>query len=278
MRLTLLGALAIDGCILPISVDETGAPPLVVAAYHSDGSPIAGRSVSVSDESWDDGACLHPKAVARSDDAGRVFLPRVILHRRGILIIPPVEHFFNPYVLCTGPSDSTMRVAFKGITGLPTDTPGDTLTCIDWDWEARTRTTCARTGTYARRLDTQDMQHVFPSGGVWHEGDDTGWYRIIVDNDTRSKPPYRRAVTFPAAYLQWIAEPSGIVQRRVRATIELPSDLSNNSPIVAELAQRGGRWHAIVRGSRLGGWGERDVTYVFALGAPGQVATVVDGQ
>jgi len=188
----------VTGCI-PVHLVEPASPPLYGRFRRADGIPARGARVAVTSD-YKDPTCAHAsqRAVVDSNGIFRISPTKVV--RRWMVVIPPVEHFGNSYQLCAGMADSLVHLAYNGYVLLH-DTSAvarDSLMCQEWIWQGRSHVTCG--GPTDRAL-----QH----GGSWSDGTASGFYRIIVVEETAK------------AFLQWVQRDSPGPAETVREMIEL---------------------------------------------------------
>lgn len=156
-----------------------------------------------------------------------------------VVIFPPIERFANPYWICAGSSDSSLRAVYEGRTPVGSRTTADTVNCLEWLWQGEKRVTCAPRANEKRNMI---------SGGTWHEGDASGSYRLIM--------PRERGI--PRLLVQWLDS------SHVRAIAALPLDPRTEGLDDVRLEERGaGRWCVTVVG--------RLPVQAFELGPPGIV-------
>jgi len=210
-------SVATAGCFLPVNFTEPASPALVGIVRRSDGTPpAAGVRVAVSGD-YRDETCARASERGATDAAGFVRLRATTVRVRWIMIIPPFERFVNFYRLCVGTTTTTTTTdarpaaVYDGYVSLGykyEDNVGapDTVRCLEWEWQARTRLTCAG----PRNRETVQ------TGGSWVEpGGASGYYRLITTVD--EKDAGSRGV-----FLQWVQRSDAGVPERVRETIELP--------------------------------------------------------
>jgi hypothetical protein len=271
MMLTLVRRTAIStallvgttGCFLPIPFTEGVSPPLAGRYVTSAGLPIVGRHIAVS-TGWSDSTCTRATQRTSTDSAGRFFLERTTIRRRGVLLFPAIERFGNSYWLCVGASDSTLGPLYAGYGSLNERAPLDSVSCVQWQWDARPRTTC-----------TGSRQHVIAAGGHWSDGHTDGFYRIILTEEPISVRPCKNRFDCPHAYLQWIEDPGTGPPFIVRATVDLDLDPKITALHAAYVRQRDGRTYAVLSGTRpkfMSDFASIDVR--FDLGPPGAVTPV----
>jgi hypothetical protein len=207
---------------------------------------------------WDDSTCSRAAQRATTDSAGRFQLERTTIRRRGVFLFPPIERFGNPYWLCVGTADSTLHPLYRGFGSLNELSPLDSISCLEWEWQGRTRYRCSG----ARVLTAVD-------GGHWTEGNASGFFRVIQTLEPATGP------SLPHAYVQWIDSPGVGSPNTVRevAELELPMVISLSS---IEVRQQNGQWFAWLKGTRKKVMGDTRAELEFELGPPGKVARVRD--
>lgn len=261
-------SLGAGGCVfLPIPYTEGGSPPLSGEYRRNDGTWGAGVQVALSTVEADS-LCARPAARTTVGTGGRFELPRTTVRRRGLLLFPPFERFWNTYWICTGAAETALLPAYRGHGSLDVESPPETLSCLQWEWQGRVRVTCSG-----------PRDRVLASGGQWvggGAGRAGGSYRLIIAEDTVRAPGWRVPVKRPRAYLQWVEQPTAGSPLYVRETLVLPVD-----PTVIELADArvqervGGGWCASVLATRESSLGNfRQQLLAFALGSPGVVQAV----
>jgi len=269
--------LCATGCILPISYTEGASPPLAGQYRRADGKPVAGERVAVSPE-WKDSTCSRAAQRATTDSAGRFQLDRTTIRHRWVLVFPPFERFWNSYWVCAGTADSTLHPLYAGRGPLNRQAPLDSLSCLEWEWQGRTRSSCsgARVGRVGMR-DVREPDHTVVDGGHWTDGNASGFFRVIRTLESTRVRGYRRPVEWPHAYVQWI-DSSGVGSpNTVRQTVELELEPNVNSLSSIELRQQSGLWQAWLQGTRKQFWNAyARAELTFELGPPGKVARVRD--
>ncbi|HEX2076884.1 MAG TPA: hypothetical protein VHG08_04220 [Longimicrobium sp.] len=257
-------ALGAGGCIfLPIPYTEGAAPPLSGEYQRSDGTPGVGVLVALS-VADSDSLCARPAARSTVGEGGRFELPRTPVRRRGILLFPPFEHFWNTYWICAGAAETALLPAFEGQGWLDMDAPPETLSCLEWEWQGRPRVTCS-----GPRESTLAM------GGRWSVGGAGGSYRLIRVEEPVRAPGYRIPVARPRVYLQWVEESAGGPPLRVRETLVLPVDPGVIDIDDLRLQERvGGGWCASMLTTRNAFMGTAQELLAFELGPPGEVREV----
>jgi hypothetical protein len=254
-----VGALALStfagGCFLPIHYSETGSPVVVGEYRGADGRPVAGARVAVSHD-YDDVACAKAVTETTTDDRGVFRLQSTTIRHRWLLVLPPMEKFFNSYRLCVGANDS-LRLAYGGPVSLSTKrVQVDSLACFAWTLEGRARATCHR-----------PEDRVVASGGAWSAGGESGWYRIVEVYD---RWPHRHS----RVYAQWIAPAAaGGASDSVRATLDLTPLSGLASVGEPALVLEGARWRVRALGARHP-YGEQETRLIYELGGPGEARLV----
>ena len=205
-------ALLTVACPIPIAHTEALSPPVVGLFRQSDDKPIAGARVAVSIE-YNDSACAHPIQETTTDTAGVFRLPTTEKRYSVNWVVPAFDRVDPPYRLCLGVGD-TLQTGFAGRGSLSPPGPVDSLTCVEWTWDDRSRVTCS---AIRRR------EQALSAGGRWVDGQSNGSYRLILTEGLRRVPGYRRPMQRPRAYVQWLEENSD-GSRTVRNIAELPID------------------------------------------------------
>jgi hypothetical protein len=198
--------LAIAGCILPVSYSEPGSPEVVGQLRRSDGTPAAGARIVVTADG-DDAACGRPLGVGTTDADGVFRLAPTRVQRRGIWLVPAIEHFANTYWICVGVVDSLLHMAYRGATSLRGNPASatDSLTCLEWAWQDSARVTCAGP------MEKRSIQ----TGGRWTDGTRSGVYRLIV-----VEPQWR--VRDAGVFVQWVEQPAAGSPEIVRQIVAIP--------------------------------------------------------
>jgi hypothetical protein len=199
-----------------------------------------------------------------TDSAGHFQLPTTTLRRRWILVVPPVESWWNAYALCVGPADTLLEPAYQGIVvrGYKPHSAPDTLRCLEWEWRGRPRTTCSGPGA----------GDALQTGGRWRADDAAGFYRLIVTGKLTR-------LAEPGVFLQWVERRGTDGAAVVRETMELP--LAAKPIAIEEATLRTPSGHAACVSLRSRGakphWysGSQAVLKVsLELGPPGQMRQV----
>jgi hypothetical protein len=154
-----------------------------------------------------DATCARALERTTVDLAGVFRLRATTLRRRWLVLIPPIERFFNYYWLCAGASDAVLAMAYHGRTslGYRGGTAPDTVRCLEWPWQGRARVTCA--GPHEK--------DALQAGGRWSDGATAGFYRLIV---IRNGWDARQ----PGVFLQWVQSSGTDAPEVVQETIALP--------------------------------------------------------
>lgn len=247
---------------LPIPYTEGAAPPLSGEYRRSDGTPGVGVHVALS-VAGSDSTCARPAARSTIGEGGGFELPRTPVRRRGILLFPPFERFWNTYWICAGAAEAALLPAYEGQGSLEMDAPPVTLSCLEWEWQGRPRVTCGA-----------PRDGVLAMGGRW-SGGGTGSYCLIRVEDPVRAPGYRIPVARPRVYVQWVEESAGGPPLRVRETLVLPVDPKVIDIDGLRLQERvGGGWCASMLATRNAFMGTAQDLLAFELGAPGEVREV----
>ena len=204
--ITFVLALVLTGCVLPLSVKEAGSPALIGIVHRDDGRRAIGARVAITNDGGRS-ACSHISTRTFTDSAGVFRFGPTIYVQRWVMLIPPVERFFNAYGVCAGPSDSALDFTYEGtvpLQGRKDAQRADTLSCLQWSWRDRPRTTC--TGPQA-----EDQIQL---GGGWSDARGSGFYRLIAVR--RGVPGAESGV-----YVQWVQRASAGQPESVRETIAI---------------------------------------------------------
>jgi hypothetical protein len=247
--------ITIAGCIpLPISHLSPVSAASVGAVVDEGGSPARGLRIAPAGDATPS-ACAWNEASATTDVNGRFALPALSVKRR-IFWLTMVESFgMSHYWLCAQPASSSDTATRPLITDIRGNFRGDSIDCLEWNWQQRRQLTCT-TQYGPRRITT---------GAEWSDGQTTGIYRLIVAALGTEK------YSDDEAYLQWVELTPGGTPGSVRAVIELPVGKGGVYPYPApEFNRPDGRWRVVIRSIQPTKWGnDRYVTYV--LGKPGEV-------
>jgi len=242
--------LALAACVpLPIPHTELATPKVSGILMRSDGTPMAGAVVAVTNEGHD--ATCRKFAVRDTTDAqGRFELPTIKEHRR-ILWLTMMENFGQTrYELCAQPADSLARAQRSARTSVVTR-PGGSLDCLQWEADAQWHLTCE-----------DQLHHAIAEGGRWSDGKTQGAYRLI-----NAEPIHFES----ALAVQWIVDSVSDGGSRVRATaLALGGELLQSQP--PQVVQKDGRWYVGRTGRAYRHWGK----VVFELGAPGEMRLLPD--
>lgn len=256
--------LATSGCFIPVPFNEPGSP-LVVGQYRQrDGTPAAGTRAAVTHDPYDAATCNGARVLAVTDSAGTFRLPATTVRRRGLLLIPPIERFWNSYGLCLSTADSLLRLAAVGAVSLGgrDRAKTDSLACLEWVWQDEAHVTCWTGG------DSTQL----PEGGSWANAGGAGFYRLIVVQ-------VGQHVRHAGVFLQWVERPAAGPPERVRETLALP--LAPRPMQIDSTALRftsGGRpcvyVHSTGRPRHWWSWGPVRHRVAFVLGPPGNMRPV----
>ena len=256
--------IGVQGCFLPLPFNENGSPPLSGIVQGSDGRPVAGRRIVVS-STYDDSTCSKARASAITDSAGRFTLPHTLVRRRGILLIPPFERFWNSFTLCSDtPADTVTRAIYDGQVGLGTEAPPQTISCYEWVWQGRERVSCS----------TRDEGKVV-EGGRWSADGRRGRYRLVLTDELARARGFDRPVPRPHIYVFWIEETDAGLPLGARETVRLPIDDNMTALSHVEILERNGRFYAAFPGYKktfLNDFASAELRY--ELGPPGKVTRV----
>jgi len=198
-------AAANAGCVIPVNMTEPASPALIGVYHRSDGRPAVGARVAVMSH---DGEAACARAVERTavDSAGVFRLRSTTLRRRWLVLIPPIERFFNYFWLCAGASDSLLGMAYYGRVPLGySGAAVDTVRCQEWAWQGRTQVTCAG----------PREENALQTGGRWTDGATAGFYRLIVINEHWD--PLK-----PGVFVQWVQSSDTHPREVVRETVAFP--------------------------------------------------------
>ena len=146
-RRTVVAALfllpSLAGCPVPIAYTETISPPVVGTYYRSDGTPASGAPIALS-PGWNDLWCTHTALRTTADSAGAFHLPGTQRRYRVFWVVPNLDRAPASYCLCVTAGD-TLRPAYQGYGSRRADAPADSVTCLEWSWQDRTRLLCSST-------------------------------------------------------------------------------------------------------------------------------------
>ena len=232
-------AFVIAATMLTACLPYTYGLPAVIGRVTTSDTTSARMMFAVSG-GGDADACKHATARGTTNTSGVFDLPSSSADT-WVVVIPPLERFSNPYWICAGPSDSTLRAVYQGTTPLSTKVVADTLGCFQWLWQGEERVTCARRSEQQRSVVT---------GGAWREGDTSGSYRLIL--------PFQRDV--PRILVQWLES------SHVQAIAALPLTPKTQRIDDVRLEERyAGSWCVTIL--------SQPHPQSFELGPPGKVAT-----
>jgi hypothetical protein len=203
-------SLSVTGCFIPVHYTERATPPLTGQFLRSDGTPAAGIRVAVAN-GYDNASCKRPRLQTTVDSAGGFVLPGTTNEVRWVLIMPAVDRFGSSYLLCTGSGDGTLRPTYQGFSSFDEHAPGDTISCLEWDWQGQVRMTCSKSS-----------RNVIVTGGHWATASAEGFYRLIL---TKEGPitGFDGQYTRPRLVVQWVETPAADRRTIVRAAAEVPS-------------------------------------------------------
>ena len=199
--------LATSGCFIPVPFNEPGSPVVVGQYRQRDGTPAAGARLAVTHDPHDPATCTDARVLAVTDSAGTFRLPATTVRRRGLLLIPPIERFWNSYGLCLSTADSALHLGATGavMLGGSDHAKTDSLACLEWVWQDDAQIACWTAGDSTRPSE----------GGSWTDAGTTGFYRLIVVHVGRN-------VRHAGVFLQWVERPATGPPERVRETVALP--------------------------------------------------------
>ena len=249
-------------CYLPAHFTEPASPMLTGTLLDSDGHPVAGARVAITPHTYDDKHCRRASVHATTDSSGRFGFQSTTVERKGIWLVPAIERFFNGYAICTGASDSTLRIAYLGRVALRAEAvPPDTVSCLQWIWEGRARSVCS--GSSETPIQT---------GGHWSDSTGSGYYRLID-----SGPGWEGRES--GVFLQWVQVDPASGAQTVRHTMTfplVPKLLSVGAALVSQDAGSCVRVRSSGRPLHWYSWGPQRTDVSFELGPPG-VARDVPG-
>ena len=251
-------------CPLPIAHTEAPTAPVVGVLRRSDGTRISGTRVAVSTDDHDS-VCAHATLETTTDSTGTFRLPGTEKRYGVMWVVPNYDRVAPGYRLCVR-NDEVVQTAYFGRGSLRAPAPADSLTCLEWAWNGRTRVTCS---AFARAEQT------LASGGSWTDGETTGWYQLILTAAPTLVPGHSLPVHRPRAYVQWVEQGSTDPRATVTKMVELPIDPKVTALWKIELLTRYGKWYASLRG-----WKHKFMSVsahtqlAFELGAPGQIRSV----
>ena len=179
---------------------------MVIGRYwQQDGSAAIGARVAVTSD-HDDATCARALGRSTTDSMGVFRLRPTTVRQRGIWLIPAIERFGRPYWLCAGPADTALQMAYGGgLSFVEPATGPDSVTCLDWSWEGRTRVTCSGPGE----------ERAIQTGGSWSDDRGRGFYRLIVIDETWD-------VREAGVFLQWVQQSETGSRETVRETVAFP--------------------------------------------------------
>jgi hypothetical protein len=256
---------ALSGCVLPANIHEPGSPALVGIVHREDGTPAVGARVAITN---DDGraSCSHTSARTFTDSAGVFRFAPTTSVQRWVVLVPPIERFFNWYGVCAGASDSTLELTHHGLVRLHNPSEGsvvDTLNCLQWTWRGRPRAMCTGRGA----------ENTVQLGGGWSDARGSGFYRLIaVSHGSASAPS--------GVYVQWVQHSDTGSSETIRETIAIVLTPDMLSSLEAQLlAERSGAVCVDVRIVRRPphwyNFVDHEVHEAKELGAPGESHSVV---
>ena len=249
------------GCLfLPIPRTEGVSPPLRGRYLTSEGLPIVGHQIAVA-TGWSDSTCTQAKQRTVTDSMGHFQLERTTIRRRGVFLFPPIERFSNSYWLCAGMSHTALGPLYQGYGWLSKRAPPDSVRCVQWQWNAQSRTTCALS-----------REATISTGGHWSDGQGSGFYRVILLEEPIAVRPCKNRFDCPHAYLQWIEDPGTGPPFVVRATVDLELDPRITYLSAAHVWQREGGSELVLSGTRPRFMSDfAPIAVYFDLGPPGVV-------
>jgi hypothetical protein len=259
LALALLGA---AGCWLPVVLTERASPTVIGRYWQHDGSAAVGARVAVTSR-HDDAICARALDRATTDSMGVFQLRPTTVRRRGIWLIPAIERFGNAYWLCAGAADTALQMAYGGTVwfGAPATT-ADSVACLEWSWEGRTRVTCS--GPHDKRA--------IQTGGNWSDDGGRGFYRLIVVEVSWDAREH-------GVFLQWVQQSETEPRETVRETVAFPLSanliaieeawfwLPGGRPPCVSVDTRGPPRHFL-------SWGPERERIAFELGPPGHMRRV----
>ena len=259
-----LVVLCTEACPIPIAHTEALSPPVVGVLRGSDGVLISGARVTVATE-YDDSACARAALETTTGAAGTFRLPTTEKRYGVMWVIPNLDRLPPGYRLCISVGD-TLQTAYFGRGSLRAPAPLDSLTCLEWAWNRRTRITCT---CFA------GAEQTLASGGTWTDGEATGWYQLILTEEPTRVPHRRFPVERPRAYVQWVEPGSNDSRATVRSMVELSIDPKVTALWEIDLLTRYRKWYVSLRGTRPKFMRDFASTQLmFELGPPGHVRSV----
>lgn len=251
---------AIAACPLPVKRTEALSGPVSGQVIQADGTARAGAAVVVSTE-WDDTLCAAAAARTTTDSNGGFQLPGTQKHYSVTWVIPMMDRFAPGYRLCVSVAD-TLRVAYHGWGSLHDTAPRDSVTCLEWAWQGRSRVTCSGLA-----------EHAIATGGRWTDADASGWYRLILAYEPTVVPNRRRPELRPHAYVQWVEHSETGPPYNLRAITELEIDRKATALWETAIWLHDGRWYASLLGTRKTFMNDfHGAEYTYRLGPPGDVS------
>ena len=254
---------SVAGCPVPIAYTETISPPVVGTYYRSDGTPASGVPIALS-PGWNDTWCTHTPLRTTSDSAGAFRFPSTQERYRVFWVIPNLDRAPASYSLCVT-AGVTLRPAYQGYGSRKAGAPADSLSCLEWSWEDRTRILCSST-----------KERTVVTGGYWRDSNSTGWYRLLLTVEPTRVKRHRTLVQLPHLFVQWIEATSNGIPFRVRTTAEVPLGSDAISLQHMAIENVGDKWYA-----NLYGYKKRTFLNTAALGStsyelgpPGQAKAV----
>lgn len=245
---------ATTACIpLPIPHMAQVTPATTGTILRSDGSPAAGVHLATAEVQYapDATPCRASRASAVSDSDGHFSLPVGRVHKT-IFWLSWFENFGRTaYWLCADTS-ATQQAGPRLVAQISGYEQGDSIACIEWDWQAATRLTC--NSPLANRIVT---------GGAWTDGRVNGIYRVILAEASPADTYNSRG------FVQWLElSPAGL-PASARTTIELPASDYLITWNGAAFAHSTSHWEVVVTSVRHPP--HRPGTLRFELGPPGSV-------
>jgi len=242
---------AVASCLpLPIPHTELATPKVSGVLTQSDGTPMAGAVVAVTNEGRDS-SCQKFAVRDTTDSKGRFELPTIKEHRR-IFWLTMIENFGQTwYELCVQPADSLERAQRSARTSVETHRSGGSVRCLQWAADAQWYLTCE-----------DALRHAIAEGGRWTDGRTQGTYRLINAEPLRFES---------ALAVQWIADSTSGGGSRLRATVLVlgGEPLQSDAP---QVSPKEGRWYVGRTGTAPQHWRR----LIFELGAPGELRLLPD--
>ena len=247
------------GCPLPVARTETVSGPVVGLLFHTDGTPRPGAEVVVSTE-WADTLCTAAVLRTTTDSTGAFRFPPTQRHYDVTWVVPLLDRSPPGYRLCVSVAD-TMQVAYHGQGSFYNTAARDSITCLEWVWEQRSRVTCSG-----------DVEHGLAEGGRWTDAEASGWYRLILTQEPTVVRGRRGLEVRPHAYVQWVAHSPTGPPYPIRATVELEIDRKVTALWETAVVEHDGRCYASLGGTRKTFLNDfHSAELAFRLGPPGQV-------